>query len=146
MTPPPSRESRERSAPRPDALIAFANRLARNAKHRHRWARRHGYGAYRVYDRDLPEFPFAIDCYVAEDPAVGMLMASRDPAKIGSWILALTLAMAATTVVLTLADQLQRWLGERAVIAFERLMGLVLTAVAVQMLLNGVREFAGQLK
>jgi 23S rRNA (cytosine1962-C5)-methyltransferase len=72
LTPPPSRESRERSAPRPDALIAFANRLARNAKHRHRWARRHGYGAYRLYDRDLPEFPFAIDCYVAEDPALGM--------------------------------------------------------------------------
>ena len=31
-------------------------------------------------------------------------------------------------------------------IAFERLMGLVLTAVAVQMLLNGVREFVAQLR
>jgi MarC family membrane protein len=77
--------------------------------------------------------------------ATVMLMASRDPAKIGSWILALTLAMAATTVVLALADQLQRWLGERAVIAFERLMGLVLTALAVEMLLTGVRSFAGEL-
>ena len=77
--------------------------------------------------------------------ATVMLMASRDPAKIGSWILALTLAMAATTVVLALADRLQRWLGERAVIAFERLMGLVLTALAVEMLLSGVRSFAGEL-
>jgi small neutral amino acid transporter SnatA (MarC family) len=77
--------------------------------------------------------------------ATVMLMASRDPAKIGSWILALTLAMATTTVVLALADQLQRWLGERAVIAFERLMGLVLTALAVEMLLTGVRSFAGEL-
>ena len=48
-------------------------------------------------------------------------------------------------VVLALADRLQRWLGERAVIAFERLMGLVLTALAVEMLLSGVRNFAGEL-
>ena len=52
--------------------------------------------------------------------------------------------MAATTVVLALADRLQRWLGERAVLAFERLMGLVLTALAVEMLLSGVRSFAGE--
>ena len=59
--------------------------------------------------------------------------------------LALTLAMGATTLVLALADRLQRWLGERAMVAFERLMGLVLTALAVEMLLSGVRSFAGEL-
>ena len=74
-----------------------------------------------------------------------MLMASRDPAKIGSWVLALTVAMVATTAVLALADRLQRWLGERVVLAFERLMGLVLTALAVEMLLAGVRSFVGEL-
>ncbi len=77
--------------------------------------------------------------------ATVMLMASRDPARIGSWIVALTVAMAATTLVLALADRLQRWLGERAVLAFERLMGLVLTALAVEMLLSGVRTFVAQL-
>jgi small neutral amino acid transporter SnatA (MarC family) len=77
--------------------------------------------------------------------ATVMLMASRDPGRIGTWLVALTLAMAATTVVLALADRLQRWLGERAVLAFERLMGLVLTALAVEMLLSGVRSFAGEL-
>jgi small neutral amino acid transporter SnatA (MarC family) len=77
--------------------------------------------------------------------ATVMLMASRDPARIGTWILALSAAMAATTVVLALADRLQRWLGERAVLAFERLMGLVLTALAVEMLLSGVRSFVGEL-
>ena len=77
--------------------------------------------------------------------ATVMLMASRDPARIGSWLVALTVAMGATTVVLALADRLQRWLGARAVIAFERLMGLVLTALAVEMLLSGVRSFAGDL-
>jgi len=77
--------------------------------------------------------------------ATVMLMASRDPARIGSWLVALTVAMGATAVVLALADRLQRWLGERAVLAFERLMGLVLTALAVEMLLSGVRSFAGDL-
>jgi small neutral amino acid transporter SnatA (MarC family) len=74
-----------------------------------------------------------------------MLMASRDPARIGSWLLALTVAMGATTILLALADRLQRWLGERVILAFERLMGLVLTALAVEMLLSGVRSFAGHL-
>ena len=77
--------------------------------------------------------------------ATVMLMASRDPARIGSWLVALTVAMAVTTVILALADRLQRWLGERVVLAFERLMGLVLTALAVEMLLSGVRSFAGGL-
>jgi len=57
---------------RADALAAFRNRLARNARHWSRWARRRGLGAYRVYDRDQPEFPLAIDCYAAEDPALGI--------------------------------------------------------------------------
>ena len=77
--------------------------------------------------------------------ATAMLMASRDPTRIGSWLVALSVAMAATTVVLALADRLQRWLGERAVLAFERLMGLVLTALAVEMLLSGVRSFAADI-
>ena len=77
--------------------------------------------------------------------ATVMLMASRDPAQLTTWALALTIAMAATTAVLLAAPRLQAVLGERAVNAFERLMGLVLTALAVEMLLNGVRTFVAQL-
>jgi len=77
--------------------------------------------------------------------ATVLLMASRDPAKIGQWVLALTVAMAVTTLVLVAAHRLQEILGERLVLAFERLMGLVLTALAVEMLLDGVRTFIGQL-
>ena len=74
-----------------------------------------------------------------------MLMASRDPARIGQWVLALTAAMAVTAVVLVGAHRLQELLGERVVLAFERLMGLVLTALAVEMLLGGVRTFVSQI-
>jgi small neutral amino acid transporter SnatA (MarC family) len=50
-----------------------------------------------------------------------------------------------TTLVLLAAQRLQDVVGERAIQAFERLMGLVLTAIAVEMLLNGVRTFAARL-
>jgi MarC family membrane protein len=75
-----------------------------------------------------------------------MLMGSRDPAQLGVWAAALTGAMGVTTLVLLAADPLQRMLGERAVLAFERLMGLVLTAVAVEMLLDGIKSAVAQFR
>jgi small neutral amino acid transporter SnatA (MarC family) len=77
--------------------------------------------------------------------ATVMLMASRDPAHSWTWVPAVTIGMAVTTAVLVAAPRLQALLGERAVVALERLMGLVLTSVAVQMLLNGVQAFVAQL-
>ncbi|MFN0063465.1 MAG: class I SAM-dependent methyltransferase [Myxococcaceae bacterium] len=41
----------------------FANRLAKNWRHRQRWAARIGVTAFRVYDRDIPEHPLAVDIY-----------------------------------------------------------------------------------
>ena len=73
--------------------------------------------------------------------ATVMLMVSRDPSHRVAWVIALTAAMVAATIVLVAAYRLQRVLGERGMIAVERLMGLVLTALAVQMLLDGLRAF-----
>ena len=44
---------------------ALADRLRKNARHLARWARREELEAYRLYDRDIPEFPYAIDRYGA---------------------------------------------------------------------------------
>lgn len=44
----------------PDALL---NRLDKNRRHLSKWARREGLEAYRIYDRDMPEFPLAVDLY-----------------------------------------------------------------------------------
>ena len=49
--------------------------------------------------------------------------------------------MAISVVVLAGADRVQRVIGEHGVLALERLMGLVLTALAVEMLLSGIRTF-----
>jgi len=73
--------------------------------------------------------------------ATVMLMASRDPGRVGMWAAAITVTMLVTTVVLLAGTKLHRWLGEHAMQAIERLMGLILTAIAVEMLLAGIREF-----
>lgn len=73
--------------------------------------------------------------------ATVMLMASRDPSRVGMWAAAITVTMLITTVVLVAGTRLHRWLGEHAMHAIERLMGLILTAIAVEMLLAGIREF-----
>jgi len=43
----------------------FCNRVRKNARHVGRWARRRNIECYRVYDRDIPEFAFALDVYGA---------------------------------------------------------------------------------
>jgi len=78
--------------------------------------------------------------------ATVMLMATREPSKIGMWAAAITVVMALVTLILALADRIHAILGEKVVIAIERLAGLILTAIAVEMLLGGIRAFVGGLK
>lgn len=42
---------------------AFANRLRKNYRHLKKWAKREGLTAFRVYDRDIPEYPFVVEWY-----------------------------------------------------------------------------------
>ncbi|MDO4997795.1 MAG: class I SAM-dependent methyltransferase [Neisseria sp.] len=41
----------------------FANRLGKNIKHLMKWAKRNQIEAWRIYDKDIPQFPFAVDVY-----------------------------------------------------------------------------------
>lgn len=41
----------------------FINRLGKNLKHQLKWAKRQNLQAWRIYDKDIPQFPFAIDVY-----------------------------------------------------------------------------------
>jgi len=73
--------------------------------------------------------------------AAVMLMGSQDPGRMGDWSLALGIAWGATAVILFSATYLYRWLGTRVLIAVERLMGMLLVALSVQMLLDGVGTY-----
>lgn len=73
--------------------------------------------------------------------AMVMLLSSQAPHNLGQWISALTVAWLVTTVLLVFAGTLSKFLGERGLIAIERLMGMILTTMAVQMFLNGFEQF-----
>ena len=77
--------------------------------------------------------------------ATVMLLVSEAPERRMEWIAALSVTMLMCAVVLVLAERIQKVLGERFVIAVERLMGLILVAVAVEMLLRGLKLFITQL-
>ena len=69
-----------------------------------------------------------------------MLLMARDPTLWLVWLTALLVAWSIAGIILLSADQLARLLGRRTLTAIERLMGLVLTAVAVQMLIDGIGQ------
>ncbi|MFD0727323.1 MarC family protein [Lysobacter brunescens] len=73
--------------------------------------------------------------------AAVILMGSKDPARLGDWSLALVIAWAATAAILFSATYLYKWLGMRVLTALERLMGMLLVAISVQMLMDGVAAF-----
>ncbi|NTV11840.1 MAG: MarC family protein [Zoogloea sp.] len=73
--------------------------------------------------------------------AMLMLLASREPSRMWEWTAALSLAMALSTIALLLAVRLSELLGDRVTAAMERLMGFILSIMAVEMLLEGFRAF-----
>jgi len=84
--------------------------------------------------------PLAIP-YVAGPSALAtaMLLMSREPQRWPEWLLALFLAWLATSIIIYFASGLGRFLGRKGLIAIERLMGMVLITVSIQMLLTGIK-------
>lgn len=70
-----------------------------------------------------------------------LLLQSATPSSTGPLLLALTIAWAVSGALLLSSTFLYRLLGERGLTAMERLMGMLLVMVAVQMLLDGVNAF-----
>ena len=87
-------------------------------------------------------FPLAVPLLAGPSAmATVLLLASRQPGRLLEWVGALSAAMLVSGSVLLLADRLRRWLGASMVAAIEKLMGLVLTAVAVEMILAGLKRY-----
>lgn len=73
--------------------------------------------------------------------AAVMLLGSQEPNRMLDWMLALLLAWAATAAILLSATWLKKLLGTRVLTAVERLMGMVIVAISVQMLLDGIASY-----
>lgn len=86
--------------------------------------------------------PLAIPCVAGPSGIAAVMLMSSS--MTGGWrdlSLALLLAWGATAIILFSATALYRWLGRRVLIATERLMGMLLVALSVQMFLDGIAKY-----
>ena len=70
-----------------------------------------------------------------------LLLTNTQPGRTADWVVALLLAWLATSAILLSATYLFRWLGESVLTALERVMGMLLIALSVQMFMSGVASF-----
>ncbi len=86
--------------------------------------------------------PLAIP-YVAGPSALSavLLLSSRQPSAWAQWLLAIVVAWLASSSILLASSAMSRILGERGLIGIERLMGMILVTVAVQMTATGITHF-----
>ncbi len=99
-------------------------------------------------DSPMPEVeplivPLAIPALAGPSAmATVLLLVSQAPERRLEWVAALTVTMVVCAVVLLMAERLQQVVGERVVSAFERLMGLILVSISVEMLIRGLKSLA----
>lgn len=70
-----------------------------------------------------------------------MVMTHQFPGHPFQWLAAIFLAWGATAAIMLFSDRLLKILGKRGIIAMERLMGMILVILSVQLLLDGIVDF-----
>src|SRR5688500_5090259 len=90
--------------------------------------------------------PMAIPCVAGPSIMAALLLLGNDePGRLGEWSMALVIAWLATAVILFASTRLYKLLGPRVLSALERLMGMLLVAISVQMFLDGIRALVPEL-
>lgn len=86
--------------------------------------------------------PLAIP-FVAGPSALAavLFIMSQEPSRWPEWLLAVVLAWALSAVILFLSSGFERILGKRGLIAIERLMGMLLITISVEMFMTGLAAF-----
>ena len=96
---------------------------------------------------DLPEgepfiVPLAVPLLAGPSTlAMLILLARSQPDRIFDWLIAVLGAWGVTSLIMLSSGKLHKLLGMRGLIAVERLMGMVLVAISVQMLLDGITTY-----
>jgi multiple antibiotic resistance protein len=88
-------------------------------------------------------FPLAVP-FIAGPSAITtlLLFMARQPEHWAAWFIALLCAWGASTVILVLSSFIARIVGRRTLAAAQRLMGMLLTTVAVEMFIRGLRDLS----
>ena len=91
-------------------------------------------------------FPMAIP-YIARPSALAtvLFIVNREPERWPEWLAAVFGAWLVSGLIILLSGPLSKALGEKGLIAVERLMGMVLVTIAIQMLMNGIAQFISNL-
>ena len=69
-----------------------------------------------------------------------MLLVNSDPDNMFNWLYVLLIAWGLTAIILLLAPIFYKILRKRGLAAIERLMGMILIMIAVQMFVNGIKS------
>ncbi len=69
-----------------------------------------------------------------------LLLVNSDPTNMLNWLTVLLIAWALTAVILLSAPIFYKILRKRGLAAIERLMGMILIMIAVQMFVNGIKS------
>ncbi len=72
--------------------------------------------------------------------AAVILLMAQEPSRWLEWMVALVVAWLVAGIILVSSETLGRRLGVRALLAIERLMGILLMLVSVDMILDGVKQ------
>jgi multiple antibiotic resistance protein len=101
-------------------------------------------GSERIFDNMADDGPFIVPLAVpliAGPSAIAtvILLMAKDPTRWPQWLLALFCAWLGSGSLLLFSGRLSLLLGDRVLKAIERLMGMILTAVAVEMFVKGIR-------
>ena len=70
-----------------------------------------------------------------------ILLANQDHNRMLDWSIALGVAWLISAIILMLSGLFHRVLGEKGLMAIERLMGMILIMISIQMLLDGIGKY-----
>ena len=70
-----------------------------------------------------------------------MIFSMKDPAAWPTWLAMIAISWVINAGILSMASKLSKLLGERGLLAMEKLMGMILITLSVQMIMVGVKKF-----
>ncbi len=102
------------------------------------------------FEEEIEGEPFIVPLaipYIAGPSAMAtlLLIMNREPLRWPEWLAALLIAWTLSSIVIFSSSLLVRYLNQKVLIAIERLMGMLLIALSIQMLMTGIATFVGSL-